>query len=150
MDDGLTSSTRKRKLLNIKRELPECFARYSFSVKHVLLNFQESIGVTSESGKENCLGIIWDFVADELVPALGVFLSKKVRGAHIGDPITLKGIAECTFTQRVVLRILGSLHDLCGRHLCPLICCARLCYGKVCKANLEKRWDTPITDPVIN
>ena len=80
--------------MNIKRELPESFARYSFKVKHVLLNFEESIGVTSESGKEQWLGIIWDFVTDELIPALGVYLSKKVRGAHVGDPITLEGIAE--------------------------------------------------------
>ena len=147
VDDGITSSTTKARLLNIKRELPESFGRYSFKVKHILLNFEESAGVTSESGKEQCLGIIWDFITDEITPALGVYLSKKVRGAHIGDPITLEGIAECTFTQRIVLRVLGSLHDLCGRHLCPLICSARICYGKVCKANLEKRWDTPIPVP---
>ena len=82
----------------------------------------------------------------ELIPALAVYLSKKVRGAHTGDPISLNGIADCTFTQRVVMRVLESLHDLCGRHLCPLICCARISYGKVCKANLSKKWDIPITD----
>ena len=78
-----------------------------------------------------------------------MYLSKKIRGAHVGDPINLNAIADCTFTQRVVLRVLGSLHDLCGRHLCPLICCARISYGEVCRANLSKKWDVPITDPGV-
>ena len=150
VDDGLTSSTNKKKLSDIKKELPGSFARYSFSVKHILLNFQESEGVTSAVGEENCLGIIWNFETDELTPALAVYLSKKVRGAHVGDPITINGIADCTFTQRVVLRVLGSLHDLCGCHLCPLICCARITYGEVCRANLSKKWDEAIADPGIN
>ena len=146
VDDGITSSTTKARLLSIKGELPESFGRYSFKVKHILLNFEESAGVTSETDKEQCLGIVWNFITDEITPALGVYLSKKIRGAHVGDPITLEGIATCIFTQRIVLRVLGSLHDLCGRHLCPLICSARICYGEVCKANLEKRWDTPVKD----
>ena len=149
VDDGITSSTTTARLLGIKKELPEAFARYSFKVKHILLNFEESTGVTSENDKEQCLGIIWNFTTDEITPALNVYLSKKIRGAHVGDPMTLEGIAACIFTQRIVLRVLGSLHDLCGRHLCPLICSARICYGKVCKMNLEKKWDTPIKNPEV-
>ena len=113
------------------------------------MNFQESDGVTSSVGEENCLGIIWNFETDDLTPTLAVYLSKTIRGAHVGDPINIIAIADCTITQRVVLRVLGSLHDLSGRHLCPLICSARITYGEVCRANLSKKWDEPIADPGV-
>ena len=80
VDDGLTSSASRQKLLNIKKELPEAFNRYSFAVKHILLNFEQSAGVTSSQNLEHCLGIIWDFESDMLTPGLAVYLSKKVPG----------------------------------------------------------------------
>ena len=135
MDDGLTSSAWRQKLLNIKRELHEAFNRYSFAVKHILLNFEQSAGVTSLQNLEHCLGIIWDFESDMLTPGLTVYLSKKVRGAHIGQAISAESIDDTVPTQRVVLRVLGSLHDLTGRHLCPLICSAHVVYCQVCKNN---------------
>ena len=88
-------------------------------MKHILLNFEQSAGVTSSQNLEHCLGIIWDFESDMLTPGLAVYLSKKVRGAHIGQAISAESIADTVPTQRVVLRVLGSLHDLPGRHLSP-------------------------------
>ena len=110
LDDGLS----KQRLINIKDELPGTFGRYSFAVKYVLLNFQQSAGVTSTQNLEHCLGIVWNFEDDTPTPGLGVFLSKKVCGAHIGEAICLKTIADTGPTQHVVLQVLGSLHDLTG------------------------------------
>ena len=77
VDDGLTSSASRQKLLNIKRVFPEAFNRYSFAVKNILLNFEQSAGVTSSQNLEHCLGFIWDFESDMLPPGLAVYLSAR-------------------------------------------------------------------------
>ena len=46
VDDGLGSSKSKQKLLKLADELPKAFGFYSFQVKHVILNFVQSQGVT--------------------------------------------------------------------------------------------------------
>ena len=110
-------------------------------MKHILLNFEESAGVTYSQNIEHCLGIVWNFESDMLTPGMAVYLSKKVRGAHIGQPISFDSIADTVPTQRVVvvLCVLGSLHDL--------ICSARIVYCEVCKSNVSKKWDVPVIEP---
>ena len=65
VDDGITNSGSKLRLLN------------SFSVKHILLNFQQSTGLTSAQNLEHCLGIVLDFEADELMQAWKCLCQRK-------------------------------------------------------------------------
>ena len=56
-------------------------------------------------------------------------------------------IDSCTFTRRVLLRVVGSLHDISGKMLGVLQIKAHLIYGKVCQQIKDLGWDSPITQP---
>ena len=51
VDDGLGSSKSKQKLLKLADELSKAFGFYGFTVKHVILNFVQSQGVTLSDNK---------------------------------------------------------------------------------------------------
>ena len=144
VDDGLTSSQHKQKLLTLAEELPKVFGFYGFQVKHVILSFVQSSGMTLSDSLERCLGIIWNFVTDEFTPALEVFLCRKIRGAHTDDQLKQDMVEPCVPTKRLVLHVVGSLHDITGRHLCPIQVKARIIYARVCAAAKDKGWDDPI------
>ena len=75
---------------------------------------------------ENILGLSWDFTDDTIRPHLEVFLSKKKRGIHLDEPISIENIAEAILTARIVLRVASSIYDLSGRILEPLIIKSKL------------------------
>ena len=56
-------------------------------------------------------------------------------------------IHSCTFTRRVLLRVVGSLHNISGKMLGVLQIKACLIYGKVCQQIKDLGWDSPITQP---
>ena len=107
VDDGLTSSQSKQKLLMLAEELPKVFGFYGFQVKHVILSFVQSSGMTLSDSLERCLGVIWDFVSDEFTPALEVYLCRKIRGAHTDDQLKQDMVGPCVPTKRLVLRVVG-------------------------------------------
>ena len=144
VDDGLTSSQHKEKLLMLAEELPKVFGFYGFQVKHVILSFVQSSGMTMTASLERCHGINWDFITDEFTPALEVYLCRKIRGAHTDDQLRQDMVEPCTPTKRLVLRVVGSLHDITGRHLCPLQVKARIIYARVCASAKDKGWDDVI------
>merc|ERR1711954_536294 len=74
VDDGLISSASKEKLLELADNLPTAFANYSFQVKHIILSFVKSSGVTLSDNIECFFGIVWNFQADQFSPALEVWL----------------------------------------------------------------------------
>ena len=82
VDDGLTSSSSKEKLLELADSLPIAFSNYSFQIKHVILSFVKSSGITLSDNMERFFGILWDFHSDKFSPALEVWLCRKTRGAH--------------------------------------------------------------------
>ena len=143
VDDGLGSSKSKQKLLKLADELPKAFQNYGFTVKHVILNFVESQGVTLSDSLERCLGIDWDFVNDRISPALEVYLCRKVRGAHTDDELNQQMVEPCIPTKRMLLRVVGSLHDITGRHLGPLQVKGRITYARACSTEKDKGWDKP-------
>ena len=46
VDAGIVSSSSKAKLLELAENLPHAFDNYSFKIKHVILSFVESPGIT--------------------------------------------------------------------------------------------------------
>ena len=134
VDDGLTSSQSRQKLLSLAEELPRAFGNYNLIVKHVILSFMQSSGVTLSDNLERCLGINLNFVSDEFCPALEVYLCKKVRGVHTDQQLSYDMIESCVPSRRVLLRVVGSLHDIAGRHLAPLQIKARITYARACVA----------------
>ena len=153
VDDGLTSSQSKQKLRDAAAELPRAFSNYSFEIKHVILSFERpessGAGVTLSQDLERCLGIVWDFASDEFTPALEVYLSKKVRGLHTDHQLSEEMIDSCVPTRRILLRLVGCLHDISGRHLGPLQIKSRIIYSRTCALNKDIPWDSPIENQVI-
>ena len=92
---------------------------------------------------ERCLGIDWDFVNDRISPALEVYLCRKVRGAHTDDELNQQMVEPCIPTKRMLLRVVGSLHDITGRHLGPLQVKGRITYARACSTEKDKGWDKP-------
>ena len=92
VDDGLTSSSSKEKLLELADSLPIAFSNYSFQIKHVILSFVKSSGITLSDNMERFFGILWDFHSDKFSPALEVWLCRKTRGAHTDTQLSAEMI----------------------------------------------------------
>ena len=133
--------------MELAESLPSAFSNYSFQIKHVILSFVKSSGITLSDNIERFFGIVWDFNSDQFTPALEVWLRKKTRGQHIDAQLSPEMIESCTFTRRVLLRVVGSLHDISGKMLVILQIKARLIYGKVCQQTKDLGWDSVITHP---
>ena len=66
VDDGGLSSASKEKLERVIAELPPALQRYSFDIKHILKNYQQSTGITNSETEEQILGLVWNFIQDTL------------------------------------------------------------------------------------
>ena len=117
---------------------------YNFAVKHVLKSYESNVGATNTSNSEIVFGLIWDFVKDELSPVINVHLQKKKRGLHVDEELTYEVIESTNITLRMLLRICGSLFDLSGRFLGPLIFKTRLVYSEAARLNCG--WDLGLKD----
>ena len=144
VDDGGQSSNSKEKIDAIANELPGIFSKYNFGVKHVLKSYESNIGSTNTSNSEIAFGLIWNCVKDELCPVISVHLGKKKRGLHVDEELTCEVIDRTNITLRMLLRVCGSLFDLSGRFLGPLIFKTRLIYSQASKLNAG--WDVGLKD----
>ena len=109
VDDGGQSSNSIEKLEKIAGELQPVLDRYGWTLKHILKSYAESQGITMTESLENILGLAWDSTDDTIRPHLEVFLSKKKRGIHLDEPISIENIAEAIITARIVLRVASSI-----------------------------------------
>ena len=123
VDDGLYSSSSKKEILKLVKELPKVFSKYSFELKHLLTNFVSYEDRPNTA--ENFFGMIWSPNSDTLKPNLAVYVSKKIRGAHVDEPVSYKTINSCEPTRRIILRVVGSIYCLTGCLLRPLQCSGR-------------------------
>ena len=112
VDDGLYSSSSKKEILKLVRELPKVFSKYSFEVKHLLTNFMNHKDHPNTS--ENFFGMIWSPSSDTLKPNLAAYVSKKICGAQVDEPVSYKTIDLCEPTRRIILRVVGSIYCLTG------------------------------------
>ena len=97
---------------------------------------------------EEILGLPWNLEADSLIPHLDFFLSSKKRGLYSDSRLSVESINGAIVTQRLVLRIVGQVYDLTGKHFCPLLIAGRLTYGVIVKLRLG--WDGVCTDELVN
>ena len=110
VDDGGESSNSIEKLEQISGELRPVLDEYGWKLKHILKSYAKSEGVTMSESLENILGLAWDFEDDTIRPHLEVFLSKKKRGIHLDEPISVD-LAE---------RVLGDIvHNNESRPITP-------------------------------
>ena len=100
VDDGIVSSQSKAKLMELAENLPRAFDNYSFKVRHMILSFAESAGVTLSDSMERFFGVLWNFSSDQFLPALDVWLCKKTRGQHTDSQLSSEMISSCTFTSQ--------------------------------------------------
>ena len=144
VDDGATSSQSRRTIEKIANELGPLYQKYSFSLKYCLKSY-----LPTEGHKiEEILGLSWDVESDSLLPHLDIFLSSKKRGLYTDSRLSVESITAAVVTQRLVLRIVGQMYDLSGRHLCPLLIAGRLTYGVIVKLRLG--WDGICEDELVN
>ena len=143
VDDGLLSSDSIEKLEAISRDLPETFRRYGFTIKHVLKSYEKSKGITNTDHMEQILGLAYDFIQDTITPSLEIYLCKKKRGKHVDQALCNEVISSTPITLRVILRAVGSIYDLTGRHLGPLQLKGKIIYSDACR--VTSKWDEEIS-----
>ena len=143
VDDGLLSSDYIEKLEAISRDLPETFRRYGFTIKHVLKSYEKSKGITNTDHMEQILGLAYDFIQDTITPSLEIYLCKKKRGKHVDQALCNEVISSTPITLRVILRAVGSIYDLTGRHLGPLQLKGKIIYSDACR--VTSKWDEEIS-----
>ena len=147
VDDGAHSSSDKVRLERLADEFPSVFSKFNFVTKHVIKSWDLSSlaeAKTSTSTSESLFGLTWNLHTDEIKPVLSVHLGKKVRGMYRDEEISFESIESAKVTLRMLLRVVGSIYDLSGRHLGPLIFKTREMYSLA--ARLKPGWDVNIND----
>ena len=153
VDDGAHSSSDKVRLERLADEFPSVFSKFNFVTKHVIKSWDLSSlaeAKTSTSTSESLFGLTWNLHTDEIKPVLSVHLGKKLRGMYRDEEISFESIESAKVTLRMLLRVVGSIYDLSGRHLGPLIFKTREMYSLA--ARLKPGWDVNINnlDPSLH
>ena len=137
-------------ILDIKKNLLRIgFHLNKLYVPRHLYDHPDMAGVRDEfEFKEETvtLGMKWNLVTDEMVPATSLSLHGTNRGMPEGEKLTAAILKIIDLTRMHEQRLAPSLWDNTGRFLAPAIATAKILLSKVCKAVPLTELHTPIKE----